>query len=338
MALGYPSPHLIKADQDAGLSAQFDSRLYHLNEISLNRADDLVLLADGHAIWFQLRPQILVSRFLASDKASNTVMLAGVPDDDDLEGYGSVRADVVMGTVEAVRQLVQEAKIVSIANPELKAIHEVYDYLYQAQEMRKAAKRSSDSDVTGGPSNDTISMVLDQTGGVVFANDPAEAQVMAASPTASSEQYARSDSSQQRLLADDIRTSLPPFWTRDLTDLPRDEVWEDQPLLCHPKTAHVPAVVLRDAEATRDPKVEAQQWSSTWLAPHLSSMYHINELITEGPVAFAGGRFWWPNRPADLKFRLSSPGMWTVEQDVYGICGSVFEFRDVTEPKMPGEE
>ena len=80
--LGYPSPTLLAWGEDSEGEYQMDQGAHiltkllklseYLEQISEpGGPDDLVLLADGYDVWFQLRPDVLITRYHAINKAAN---------------------------------------------------------------------------------------------------------------------------------------------------------------------------------------------------------------------------------------------------------------------------
>nr|POE65345.1 hypothetical protein CFP56_72990 [Quercus suber] len=101
--LGYPKPTLIAWNEkyDAGNQlgggshmAKISRTLDHLNSMDASLDDDLVIMIDAYDIWFQLRPEVLISRYYAINAKANKSLRQRLGRAVDEEG---IRQTIIFG-------------------------------------------------------------------------------------------------------------------------------------------------------------------------------------------------------------------------------------------------
>ncbi|KAF2152155.1 hypothetical protein K461DRAFT_322245 [Myriangium duriaei CBS 260.36] len=359
VATGHPCPVLVGLDkardnfnQSPRLVADLDQRLAALDMLGSSRDNDLMLLANGDHVWFQLRPQVLLSRyFTMSAKATELlrtdlgkspvegtmpqhILFASGALDRKVNSTNPLGAtDLALGPVKSIRELLRQAKDLETTHPELDSIADVYTRLLQRQTQQKVRPNGGHNTKSGGTAiNDlqaSISLVVDSESNLLLATNSEEAERNWKKIT-KEESYASvlgrslvpSEPQRTLNLPDDINASRPPFWSWATNELPRNETWEQQSLFTNAHTGKIPAVILHESEQVPDP-VRAKQWKRAWFSQHLETLYKLGMDSPEGPLAFAGGRYWWPDRKVDETIlSLSDNGV--EELSIFDVCGGEY--------------
>lgn len=86
LALDYPTPRLINWGQELEAHndnlAKFSALVKYLDGLPGGRDEDLVLIVDGYNTWFQLRPEVLIRRFLeVNDRATKRIQTESKSED-----------------------------------------------------------------------------------------------------------------------------------------------------------------------------------------------------------------------------------------------------------------
>ena len=293
-SLGYPRPVLVamnskdtsassKIPMDSLLS-NIDTTLAALRVATSGHDDDLVLLANGHSIWFQLRPQVLISRFFSASAIQaaseahhfGTIVVAS--------RNSNVTADVMFGTAGAVENLLLQLRGMVFQSDEETTLDELLRTVYRKH-------RSDDLTFTRTePVFRATHLHMDNNSEFVISRNTSDGR---SDWIVHSERFTdSSDYNHISSLPKDITTSRSPFFSLVATDgIDSTETWEQQSLLTASESNRIPALILSD-DANK-----SKEWKNLWFADKLESVLQLRMIeFGEGPVAYAGKRFWWPNQ------------------------------------------
>ncbi|KAK4496765.1 hypothetical protein PRZ48_012748 [Zasmidium cellare] len=97
-------------------------------------------------------------------------------------------------------------------------------------------------------------------------------------------------------LSADISTTLPPFWTFNVEkSLSRWKPWSDIPLFTNVPTGVVPAIIHHNAHRDGRESLRHTWWPETWFYTSARILYDAWVYEPLAPIAFSGGRDWWPS-------------------------------------------
>ncbi|GAM89169.1 hypothetical protein ANO11243_072050 [Dothideomycetidae sp. 11243] len=300
MALGYPLPSLLQLQSrrspEYTLLADIDMNLEAINGFRPEGDHDLMLLMDSSNAWFQLRPQVMLSRYYEHNTArsmSQTILLAGQLSSDNETDVKLASMDAVLGTVGAIRALMNSIRSLAAAEPKFNNMYEVIAHLMDTQQTTntKSSKArvpaynfrfdmnvisSADSKLIQGP-------VMDKT-------------------------------------LKELARAKPPYWSMTSNELANGATWERRPLRMNSKAGVVPAIVMHE----RDGHEAERVWSKTWFSRALAPLWQTERQMPMAPVAFAGGRFWWPHRHGTEEYQVFIKGDRRL-MDEHSVCGDSLE-------------
>ncbi|KAI5271956.1 hypothetical protein E4T47_04711 [Aureobasidium subglaciale] len=109
------------------------------------------------------------------------------------------------------------------------------------------------------------------------------------------------DASKSRLrnMISDVAETVPPFWTYERRDLPREQTWSDVSLFTDVWTGIAPAVIHHNAHRDGMKSLREEWWDRAWYQKHARTLYDSHIIAPLGPIATSGGRQWWS--PDDWK-------------------------------------
>ncbi|KAK3674043.1 hypothetical protein LTR78_006246 [Recurvomyces mirabilis] len=101
-----------------------------------------------------------------------------------------------------------------------------------------------------------------------------------------------------KFLADDIASTLPPFWTSSTEDLPRTREWQNISLLTDIYTGNTPVVVHHNAHRDNLKSRRESWWPLTWFYVHARTLLDISVYNPLVALAVSGydkssRRQWW---------------------------------------------
>ena len=86
-----------------------------------------------------------------------------------------------------------------------------------------------------------------------------------------------------RALPQDIKASMPPFWSTKATDLPIDKTWADVPLLTSKRTNAIPAIINVGGEELATNK-GGLDWRTLWLHHDARKLWQVQKEVSRLPL------------------------------------------------------
>lgn len=286
MALGYPVPSLVQLNSLRApghtLLADINAKIEAINCFHSGRDNDLMLLMDSSDAWFQLRPQVMLSRYYKLKIATVNAQSVLLPGEDSADnGVGGELADLdaAFGTIGALRNLLSQAKDAVVAEPQLNSTYKVFSHIVRKWQNKEASRTPAEG-TTSKESASAFRVLFDMS--IISSAD--SKLVKRSTPDATMEE---------------LHSARPPFWSMMGGDLAQKAPWEQRPLRMNSQRGVVPAIVMHDS---RD------QWVKTWFSRSLVPLYVAQRQMPLGPVAFAGGKYWWPHRHALEPYEIITMG------------------------------
>jgi len=282
--------------------------------------------------------------------------------DNDRDRFSKIRqrflnSGFTLGTVESLKALFRHAKARMETDKNFGSDQHILSYLFGQQEAERQPFR-----VSTGPVNRLLGAVkptsavdappepvmqfglgLDYGSSLslatVFAEDDTEWLQFDNGTTLEDARSARKIPHKGKSvqgLQSDIEQSRPPFSTSTTEDLPRNQSWSSSPLLTNLWTGITPAIIHHNAHRDGLKALREQWWDRTWYFPHARALLDARQRQPSGPVAFAGGRYWWPSQHGAGLSRVWKDDAWRMIS-YNAICSNwdLEVFRDLE--KLDGE-
>jgi len=234
---------------------------------------------------------------------------------DNRERYQKMRqrfinSGVALGTVAAMRSFLADAEEIANVNKNFGSDQKIFGQLFGQQETRRRKLTKSGgweamkmlktehniemNDKDYGFGLDYESQLSIAT---VFAEEDTEWIRHNGTALLRAQMIRGIPNDQHRIhsLQMDIAQSLPPYWTPSLPGIHPEVKWEDVPLLTNLYTGVIPVIMHHNAHRDGMKSLRKTWWPRLWFQKNLQTFFEVAKLQPSGPLAFSGGRYWWPN-------------------------------------------
>ncbi|GAB7363736.1 hypothetical protein MBLNU230_g4304t1 [Neophaeotheca triangularis] len=342
-ALNYPIPRVVNWRKNYEDSSKLNNgynllkiegALDYLHTLDGRYDNELVLIPDGSDTWFQLRPEVLITRYHAlikrlderssrryndtaynqkviftaqndCDSDQDSLACTMVPPSDSSDTTAKPRylnSGSIMGTVRATKSLLEHAKSrMKREDATYTSDQQIFTEIYGDQEYYREMKLAehspskADDPRQGKLPEQTIELECDKCQFGIGLDYRGELFMPA---EVLEEDLLHVVTNPNFELPSDIAQSTPPFWTPDYsgeTQLPWKE-WAEVGLITHKESGIRPVAVQHDTNT--DP-IEA--WRQNWNFPHLRTIATAQAKSARMPFAVIREdnglvhEYWGPN-------------------------------------------
>ncbi|KAK4617555.1 hypothetical protein CLAFUW4_12403 [Fulvia fulva] len=331
--LDYPTPWTVSwnstVDADGEVANAALNKIQHvsawLNGMPEEREDDLVAILGNNKSWFQVRPEVLLKRYLGILEKANKELSHKYPSDvletreigervvfateeqcpsedagrcQAVEAGGKsvhyLSADFSMGVLKDVKLLWQHAASKALQLTVENATFDEYtifaSLMSEQEQYRQEARQSRRQEERQNDHGTSIDfgMTLDFKQELSYAAPSNTDETEWIKHIKTSKREVRKWTSPPDLyLPKDITASEPPFWTVDGAEVPQNATWHDVQLLTTTATNVVPAIVQRGPHS--DPLLAQGWWKKMWFQPYARRLLDTFVLTPLMPVAVLAG-------------------------------------------------
>ncbi|KAF2162548.1 hypothetical protein M409DRAFT_27170 [Zasmidium cellare ATCC 36951] len=314
--LNLPTPWLINWDWNGDATEdptllKLRTTTEWLERMPPEREDDPVAIVGNVNAWFQVRSDVLLSRYhkirrrgdrqieeLFSNKVGGTQgletkivfssekdcqltaenqsgCLAAAAEDGSLHYLST---NIVMGPLRDIRSLWQRARQEAERLAESESVideNRIFAQILGEQEMRRGTMRKSEADETPEEREEDFGIMLDFGRELAYAADEKLEGV---------DWVKHNGEGDKRLsVPDDIAISTPPFWTFEASGALPNTPWSEVPLLAGVHANIVPALVQRGRKA--DKELSSTWFEKMWFQPYGRQLLDAFALIPSAPLA-----------------------------------------------------